>query len=167
MPRLTTTRNPLAIYADDDLVLHGRNSPIESDHVAITQAGRGYWSGDSVGDSAVDDAGADARREAGGGADVSELTDDVLAVQAGPGEEPACLVGEGRQGALAAVGEGGDLGGAAVDDGSQVAAGPAPAGRSGGGGTAAWAGAVVARRISRANHAGMRPTRAGSPPRSW
>ena len=78
------------------------------------------------------------------------------------------MVGEGGQGAFAAVGEGGELGGAAVDDGGQVGGRARARGlgwrwRGGGPGGAA----VVARMTSRASQAGMRPGRAGSPPRIW
>lgn len=50
------------------------------------------WRGDrpglAVGDGAVDDVNAVSGPESGGGAGVGELAGDVLAVLAGPGEEP-------------------------------------------------------------------------------
>jgi hypothetical protein len=64
-----------------------------------------------------DDADADAGLESGGGACVGKLASDGPWVQTGPREESADVVGQGGQGAFAAVAHSGELDGAAADDG--------------------------------------------------
>lgn len=75
---------------------------------------------DSVRHSPVDDPGSVAGLESGGISGCDELADDVGVIEARPGEESARVVRELGQCAFAAVGHGGELCGAAVDDGVQV-----------------------------------------------
>jgi hypothetical protein len=111
-------RDTLPIYANDDLfTLHARISPLNSDGGLIAGSGRCHRPRDSVGDGAVDDAGAAAGSEPGGGSGVDELAGDVVAVGAGGGDgagQAAGVEGDGEQVAVQVAAEGAGAGGLAA-----------------------------------------------------